>query len=873
MPARSSTSDSDPAEKESGWRKLAGSAQTGPKTGHPDRLIRWRAAPKPISFIRTRLECRLHKLALRSPSTGNFVHDLRYALRVFGRNPGLTAVAVLSLALGIGPNAALFSILNGLLLRPLACKDADQLVRLSVRTDKGPQILSYPDYLDLRHQVTSLSGLVAWEKKGVLLTVEGRREAVPMNLVSENYFAVLGVNAALGRLDVAGQGGEEPRVVISHNLWRRAFNADPEMAGRSILLNGRSCTVAGVAARGFRGLDWHLPIDVWMPVSALAVLAPGERADFGRRDRLRLLTMGRLRAGAAKEQAEAELTRIAGRLAEAYPETAKGRTIRLTIETKDRPGIALSAIVLSLVGLVLLIACANVAGLLLAHAETRRRETAIRLALGVRRSRLIRQLLTESAVLSVAGAALGLLLAFRLVDLAPAWKPALPLSLSYEVRIDGRVLLYTLVLSLATAVVFGLAPALRASRPDLITELKAGNGRPGGSRRVAGRTVLVIAQIAVAQLLMTEAGLLLRSYFNTQAIHPGFDASKNILLVTVGPGTERDLPRTPIPYDLLLERLRALPGVKNTSVAANLPLSGSGEGTLQVAIPGAVLPSGGETEGVRFNAVGLSYFATVGTRILWGRDFNSGDGPQGFRAVLINQTMARRFWPAARGAPEVLGATLRIEGAAHQVVGVVEDGKYGSLREAPQPFLFLPLRPRFHGDATLLVETAGDPRTLAESVRRVAAAPELTVVATMTLRQHLRLSRLLEETAAGLLGSLGLLGIFLAGVGLYGLVSYAVNRRLHEFGVRMALGARPPNVLRLVLGQGLRLASAGVGLGLVAAFIAGRVTSRLLFGVSAADPAAFTLSALAVMAIALLATQAPARRAIKVDPAVALRYE
>lgn len=807
----------------------------------------------------------------------NLLQDLRYAFRLFGRNPGLTAVAVLSLAIGIGPNSALFSIVTATILRPFPAKDAEQIVSLSIKTDKGYEGVSYPDYLDFRDQNSVLSGLAAWQKRGALLTTEGGQEVVARQVVSENYFSVLGIEPALGRLFLPSRDEHvegEPSVVISHGVWQRRFGADPGLVGRTILLTGKGHTVIGVAARGFGGLGPLTPADVWVPFSALD---SKERASLSQRDKGFGLVFGRLRTGVSKEQAEVELNGIAARLAEAYPVTNKGRRVVLTAEAADRgrSGITLSVIVMSLVSLVLLIACANVAGLLLAQAETRRRETAIRLAMGARRGRLVRQFLTECALLSLMGAAVGLLVAMWLLDVVPALKPPALFMFSYDFEINGRVLGYTLVLSLMTAFFFGLVPALRASRPDVIPELKGESRLGSGRRRFIGRSMLVVAQIAVAQLLLTGAGLLLRSYFNTRQIHPGFDTKRNLLLVSVIPLPDGERQDVRVDYGELLGRIQAIPGVKRASLARRLPLSGSGGGAMvSVSIPGAVLPSGEETTDVRYNVVGLGYFSTMGTRIVRGSDFERRDGREGSRVVLINETMARRFWPSVERA-DAVGKWLRIEGTDHRIVGTVEDGKYVRLHEAPQPYLFLPSPMRLGGDAQLVVETAVPPRAVANGVRQAVSGTErnLKIVRLNTLKEHLRSSHMLEELAASLTGTIGLLGMFLASVGLYGLVSHAVNRRRQEIGIRMAMGAQRRDVLRLVLGQGLRLSLIGASIGLAAALAAGRVMERFLYGVSGTDPATFAVSALTVVAITLLASHLPARRAVKMDLVTALRYE
>jgi predicted permease len=791
------------------------------------------------------------------------IADIRYALRLFSKNPGTTAVAVLSLAIAIGPNAALFSLIDHLVFRPSPVKGLDGLFSVQVRSEKGWERLSYPDYLDYRDQSKTPVGLIAYVKTGALWDSGRQRELMTLQVVSENYFATLGIQPLLGRMldpsyDTRFSG--PPPVVISDSFWHRRLAAGRDVIGKTMLLNGRGFTIVGVAASGFRGLEPFVPTDVWMPFSAREVLDRGSGAIMARRDRRDTEVLARLRPDTSVAQAEAELVGIAARLAQAYPATNKGKTVVLRSEERDlNDKSILGLIVMSLVSLVLLIACANVAGLLLAQGEARRREIAVRLALGARRAQLVRQLLVENALISLAAAGVGLLLAWWIAELLPALRPPMAASLHYDAGVDWRVVAYTLLLALATTFAFGLAPALRGSRPDLLPALR-GESKRRGLRLISIRGALVVGQIAAAQFLLVGAGLLLRSYAEVETIRPGFDPNRNLLLVGVMPSLEGQ----PTALRDLLQKLRALPGVRQASFSRNVPLSGQSEGRQPVSIPGVA----GEPILASRNAIGPAFCAAMGTRVLRGREFDAHDRRD---VALINETMARQLW----GGPDAaIGRFFRTDNTDWHVVGVVEDGKYNSLTESPAPYMFVPALPESTG-GFIVMETATDPRDMAVAVRRtlLEASPNITIFYLSTLRQHLRLALFAWQTGAGFVTAVGLLGIFLGSVGLYGVVSYSVNRRAHEIGVRVALGAQTQDVLGLVLRQALWLVATGAFLGVAAALFAARIVSALFYKVSPADPLALGGSLVVVAVITLLATHVPARRALRVDPIAVLRQE
>jgi predicted permease len=785
--------------------------------------------------------------------------DTRYALRMFARNPGTTAVAVLSLALAIGPNAALFSVVDRVLLRPVTVQGSSRMFFLSVKTGRRDvwEDTSYPDFLDYQTRGRGVGDFIATAGYNVTLDVNGAREIVPMEMVSANYFQVLGLRAAVGRTlvesDARFQGA--PPVMLSYSLWQRRFGGAADILGKTIMLYFQPVHVVGVAPRDFREpMRGMLPHDVWAPLSAGSVWDKRSLEGMMQRGKWPVAVTVRLRDGVNRQQAEAALSAIAAQLAKEYPATNQGKSVSLLpVEKLGNP--ALGAIVLSLVSLVLLIACANVAGIRLAQGEARRREFAMRLSLGAGRGRLLRQLLAESALLALAASALGLLLARALIQALPAALPPFPITIDFGLRVDGGVLAYSLALAAVATLAAGLLPALRVSRPDLAPVLKG--DAPSGNSLPWFRGSLIVAQIACSQFLLVSTGLLAGTYAQVQHIRPGFDMSRHLLFATMLPNS----PEPHIDYQAMLARLRAVPGVLRVSSVGNPPLSGSGGGAQQVSIPGVLT----EPVGIAGNVVGPEYFTTMGTAILRGRDFTGSDSAA---TAIVNELMARRFWGDAGRA---IGRFFRVGGIDRQIVGVVETGKYQWLLEDPTPrfFLFTPVQP------ILILQTAGDPAAMAGSVRKIFRdqIPGVTLYSLVTLRQQMGWAFFLWQTAAGLFGSLAVLGIFLSGAGLYGVVSYGVARRAHEIGVRMALGARPADVLRLVLRQGLSTVLIGAGVGTAVAVSAARVVSAALYRVSPADPLALLAASLAVAAVTFLAIQMPARRAIRTDPMTVLRHE
>ena len=805
----------------------------------------------------------------------SLLQDLRYALRQLKKTPGFTVIAALTLAVGLGANTMVFSVLEAFFLRPLPAKEPDRLAWIWAKTPQGyDNYFSYADYRDLSAQSKSLEGILACSRHGEFLRVGTETRLIRNEVISPNYFSVLGIEAQLGRTfqQESGESGG-PSVVISDTLWHGVFNGDRSLIGKAIWLTNTSYTVIGIAAPRFRGLQKGAPADLW--ILATNVDSPPDLADRNFRD---FELLGRLRPGATRDQAEVELGVIGHRLAEAYPEIDKAREISLEPEAERGPNLLGVILFMAPSGLVLLICCANIAGMVLARSETRRREVALRLALGAGRHRLIRQLFTESVLLVVVGAGMGLILTSWFFRLQPALIPPAVGDIGLDLRVDPAVLAFAVAASVVAAIGFGLVPALQATKPGLISALK-GN-EPVGQRpvgRLVARNALVLGEIAVSVVLLTASGLLVRSLLFSRGRNIGFDKQKNVIFVSLNPGfAGYDGDREPIYLDSVRERLAGLPGVRQVSYANRALLSGSGGGrNVHVSIPGFELPQGQPNIPIKFNAVGRGYFRIMGTRLLQGRDFSSEDSRVGPAVAIVSQAMARRFWPGL-GA---IGQHIVVGGKDCQIVGVAEDATineaHEGIYETPEPYIYLPFAQHSGGDATIMVETAGDPRELVPTVRGeiLKLNPGMLIFDLQTMHSLMQQAFWLDNMAAGSAVALGLIGMFLASIGLYGVIAYVVSRRQQEIGIRMAMGAERGTVMRLVLAQGLRTAAIGTGLGLVASLGTTRLLSSMLYGVRPSDPISLVGSAVVVIFVAIAACYLPARRAARLDPMVALRYE
>jgi predicted permease len=815
---------------------------------------------------------------------GTLWQDLRYGARMLSKSPGFTVVAVAVLALGIGANTTIFSLVNGMLLRPLVGVQSPEKLVAVYTSDFSSGLYgssSYPDYVSFRDGANAFDGLAAYQSATVSLTESDEPEQLRGEAVTGNYFKVLGVGVSAGRTllpeDETTAGGN-PVVVISHRLWQRRFNSEPNLVNRTINLDGRAHTVVGIVAENFRGLHIGSSPEFWQPL-------PPPRTDPNARGSRSLMLVGRLRDGATPEEANAQLTAIAARLAEDYPETNRGTLERpneprpVTVTRQTRIGekqrktiIGVSGMLMLMVGLVLLIACANVANLLLARASVRRREIAIRLALGSGRLRLIQQLLTESMCLAVLGGLFGLLLTLWTSDFLPKFFPSEEAS-GLDLSVDWRVLGFTLGLSLLTGIVFGLAPALQASRQNLLSALKDDTSAPEvhGFGRFGLRNALVVMQVALSLILLICAGLFMRSLRAASTADPGFNAENVLLTRMEARGVKMKREEEELFYRGVQEQVGALPGVRSVALAYIVPISGGGMRT-NVWVEG-YQPKPNEDTELNTNIVSPNYFKTIGIPLLQGRDFNAADTMNAPGVVIINEEFARRYFPGANP----VGKRVRTdsEGPYLEVVGVVKNAKYRALREEPLPFFYTPLAQGARGAMTLFVRTDGDPLAVLPSVRAELKNlnKNLTLFQVNTFSAHLADALSSDTMIAVLLSIFGVAALMLAAVGLYGVMSYAVARRTHEIGVRMALGAQTGDIIKLVLWQGMILLLAGCVVGLAAAFALTRLMSSLLYGVGATDPLTFVGITLLLAGVAMLACYIPARRATKVDPMVALRYE
>jgi macrolide transport system ATP-binding/permease protein len=812
----------------------------------------------------------------------HIAQDLRLAVRLMAAKPILSAVAIVSLALGVGVNSSIFSIVNAVLLRGVPAKDPERLVAVYSSGSDGLRYApsSFPDFRDLRDQNDVLAGLAAHSAFIAAFETGGRTQPVFGEVVTGNFFDLLGLRPAVGRAFLPEEDrtpGTHPVVMLGYRFWQRQFAGDPAILGRSIALNGTPLTVVGVASAELGSTYPGLMADFWLPMQMNDALSQDKALD-ARGDRSFFLT-GRLREGMPITRAQAQLGALGVRLAGRYPETNKGRKITLVEWRKvtlnpavDGALFGVAGLLMVLVALVILIACSNIANLLLARANDRRNEIALRLALGASRGRLIRQLLTESLLLALCSGALGLLIALATTRLLVSLKPPLPVPLSLDLGLDLRVLLFTLALAVATGVICGLAPALQASKSDLVTALKKDSAMLGRTHRRLGlRNLLVVSQVAVSTVLLIGAALFLRSLANAQSVDPGFSLRRGAVVdFSLGLGRKYGEEQGRIFLRQMVERVRALPGVRSAAVASHLPLGVMVIGE-KVLIEGQPV-SGDKRPEVDLVAVGPGYFETLGIPLVQGRAFGWHDDHTARAVAIVNATAARRFWPG--GAP--LGKRLKLgkDETWIEVVGVAHDGKYRSLGEEPRPFIYRPYIQDYSSTMTLLVATAVDEQQTLHAVRRELEAmdSDLPIFELKTMSQHLGIMLFPARMGAWLLATFGLVGLILASVGLYGVVSYSVSRRTREVGVRMAMGAQRRQILQLVLREEMVLVAVGMALGIGAALAGSHLLRSMLYGIGENDPAAFLAVPMLLAVVAFLATAIPARRATQVDPMVALRY-
>ncbi len=824
--------------------------------------------------------------------------DLRYAVRMLRKHPSFTTVVVLTLALGIGVNTAIFTGFESQ-LRPFPVKDPDTVVELNYRGANQGWGFSYPNYLYLRDHTQILSDLIVRSQEKFLLGVNAASEGseeITGEFVSDNFFSVLGGGAILGRTFTPEENrvpGKDPVVVLSHPFWQKRFGADPNIIGRSLLLTGKPFTVIGVTDPGFVGLNLQMPA-IWVPLMMRASMPSvyerhySEQDSFGARSFRWLNLAGRLKLGRTFEESRAETTVLQTQFANAYPEVDPKDVVRvIPLAGEDENTWQLMVLVLAATGLVLLIACSNIANLMLARAAGRQKEIGVRLCLGASRGRVVRQLLTESLLLAGLGGASGLLLSWWSIGflkgaLISRYGGPDPETLALNFSPDLRVLAYTFLLALFSGIAFGLAPALRATRTDLVATIKD-EGTSFGRRltRSRLRNGLVVAQVALCLVLLIPAGLLLRGLVRALKSDPGFEASR---VLVVGYSLELsgyDEPRAERFHQELVARLTALPGVQSISLS-DTPQFGIGHAT--ITLPGEGEAPDGRLDRIPYTEVSHNFFETVGIPIVRGRGFSEDEIRTRAPVFVVSESAAQNLWPNE----EPLGHSVRIEQSASdlksataafpsaQVIGVARDAQTARPGEVPPVFLYVPMIQSNWTDLSLLVRTSDDAREMRPLARATARAMEPTVRLWInSLEENIALSRRVTETraASDLAVVLGLLALLLAAVGIYGVMTSSVSQRTREIGIRMALGAARGDVLRMVLGQGLRLVAIGAALGVAAGAAISRVLSALLFGLSPFDPIAYLSVSLLLGAVALAAIYLPARRASTVDPLVALRHE
>jgi putative ABC transport system permease protein len=805
-----------------------------------------------------------------------FFQDLRYGTRMLLKQPGFTVIAVMALAIGIGANTAIFSVVNAVLLEPLPFPEPDRLMIVyESRIDRGASrsSVSYPNFADWRDQNQVFEHMSSYHNSDFILTGDGDPARIQGAVVNADLFPLLGVAPILGRAflpeeDKPGDSGRA--VMLGHRLWQTRFNADPGVIDRSLVLGGKNYTVVGVMPEGFQFPIGSDPVDLWSTVAI-------DSGMFEQRGAHYMQVIARLKQGVTIDQAKAEMDGIAANLERQYPDENLHRGVNIVPALESMVGDVRPALfmLLGAVGCVLLIGCANVANLLLARATTRHKELAIRAALGASRWRVVRQLLTESVLLSMAGGALGLLVAMWGTDvLVAVSRDDLPRAA--QIGLDGRVLAFTFLVSILTGVSFGLVPALHSSKTDLTESLKeGGRGSTEGAHRNRLRAVLVVGEVAVAIVLLAGAGLLIQSLRRLQQVNPGFNPH-NVLTFSIGLPEVKYKPEQQVDfYRQLQARLNSLPGVKSSSAGTPLPMGGD---RMRVTFETEGRPiRKGELPATEIRTIGLDYFKTLGIPLVKGRDFTERDDKKAPAVIIVNEAFARQFFPGEDPIGKFITPGISAdddESPRREIVGVVGNVKHRSLSVEVDPEAYEP-HAQLTFDMSVLVKTETDPLGIVSAVQSEIRAmdKDLPAYNIKTLDQYLAASVAQPRFNTLLLTLFAGMALLLTAVGLYGVMSYSVNQRTHEIGIRMALGADRSDVLRLVVGQGMTLTAIGVGVGLTGAYFLTRLLESFLFGVSSTDPATFTAIALLLVAVALAACFVPARRATRVDPMVALRYE
>jgi macrolide transport system ATP-binding/permease protein len=816
------------------------------------------------------------------------INDLRFAFRMLVKYPAFSIVAFLALVLGIGANTTVFGIINALLLRPLPVGHSKEVVKVFTTDNhiKGNQSTSYPNFQDYANQNTAFRSMAAYTFAGMGMSRGTDTLNVTGLLVSGNYFDLLQVKPALGRTFLAEEDSTpngHPVVVLGYKFWRK-LGADPTIVGSQVTLNGHSFTVIGIAPAAFTGVDVGFSPDLWVPISMHQWVRPGGDFWFEERRALLLSVVGRLKPGVTISEAQAQMRTIAKQLEHAYPDVNKERSIALmSLEAAKSQALGgpnnedlarnVSLLLVAASASILLIACANVANLLLARSTARQREMAVRLALGAGRGRIVRQLLTESILLGLIGGAGGVLLAYCLGDVLVALLPPLPFPIDLNPQPDWRVLSFSCVVAILSGVMFGLAPALQMARWNLTEGLRERTSTGGGAvTRLNLRSLLVVAQIAVSLLLLIGSGLFLKSFYKAQAIDPGFRI-ENLDLVTINPvlaGYDSD--RGLQVVRAIADQIRQDPRVAGADLNNWVPLFG-GEGRT-VVIEGRDLTDQHNRKFANYSPITPGYFQTMGIQLLRGRNFNEHDAEKNAAPVaIIDETMANEFWPNE----DALGRRFRflVFKTSIEVIGIARNSKAVTLGEIPTPMVYRPLNELTDTGITLFVHTTGAPGVMLSEIRQIIRAVDVHIPITYekTIRDHMAIALWPSWMGAMLLGSLGLLAFILASMGVYGVMAYSVSQRTRELGIRMALGAQTGQVIQLVLRQGMFLAAIGLGFGLLAAFGSTRLAGSLLYGVNPSDPFIFVGVTSLLALAALAACYFPARRTLKINPVVALRTE
>jgi predicted permease len=807
--------------------------------------------------------------------------DLRYAVRLLVKNPVFTGVVVVTLALGIGLNTAVFSVIDGLLLRPLpGTRAPNELVQL-YRTYRGDVRFgsnSVPHYLDVRERSgDTFSGVSLWTFETMNLAAGGRNERVLGVMASANHFSVLGANVALGRTFVPAEDsgrGAHPVVVISWATWKGRFGGDNAIVGKSIVLNGRSYTIIGVSQPEFRGIIPIVTPALWVPLMQFDDIRPGDGNQFTQRASNSFNVIARLKPGMTVAQANERLKALIAGLRTQYPQDYDGSGINLVLQsdagihpTFRSAQVALSSVVMAVVGVLLLIACVNVANLFLARSRDRAREMAIRLSLGAKRSRLVKQLLTESLLFAGASGLAGVGLAYWVIALANRIRLPLDVDFSADLQLSPMVVAFAFAVSLVTGLLFGLAPALQATNPSLIPALKG--EAPAGQSRSRASKGLVVAQMALSIVLLVSAGLFLQDLKNATTVDKGF-VTENLLVADLAPGLQGySRARSDELYRRLRETLMGTPNVKAVGYVGNLPL-GLSESDSWVEIAGYA-PAKNENMSLQTTQVTPGYFEAMGIPIKEGRAFTERDDSASARVMMVNEQMAKKYW--AGKSP--VGRIVRYGGRDHTVIGVVPTGKYNRLGEPPTPFYYTALAQHWNQGMSIAIRTAGDPETVAPALRTAVASFDETLPVSdiRTMTKHLGIALMPARLAGAALGVFGLLGLVLASVGMYGVIAYTVSQRRREIGIRMAIGAAGGDVVGMIMKQGLSLVIIGAAIGIGGALGASRLLRGILYSPSVIDPATFVGVPFLLTAVAALASWLPARRASGVDPLEALRRE